>query len=139
MRLLTSDDFHSFIAGKRAAAIHFDAEWDGHRELTRRKMLEAEQALGDHVNFGEVDIDTEVALAKSTPVANVPLVAYYLDGKLVAALIGTGQNVRARLARVLLGEPIGRRPGDKRRQRKRLRNLHFALLHLRALCFKTSA
>ena len=38
-------------------------------------------------------------------------VAYYLDGKLVAALIGTGQNVLGRLERVLRGEPIGYKDG----------------------------
>ena len=108
MQLLASDEFPAFVAAKPAAAIHFDAEWDSRlREPTRQKMSQAEQALGERVNFGEVDVDKESGLAKSIPVANVPLVAYYRDGKLVAALIGTGQNVRARFDRVLRGEPIG--------------------------------
>jgi thioredoxin-like negative regulator of GroEL len=112
MRLLTSDELPDFVAAKAAAAIHFDAEWDFHlRDQTRRTMLEAEQALGDRANFGEIDVDKELALAKSIPVCNVPLVAYYRDGELVAALIGTAQNVRARLERVLRGESIGYEDG----------------------------
>jgi thioredoxin-like negative regulator of GroEL len=112
MRLLTSDELPDFVAAKAAAAIHFDAEWDFHlRDQTRRTMLEAEQALGDRANFGEIDVDKELALAKSIPVCNVPLVAYYRDGELVAALIGTAQNVRARLERVLRGESIGYKDG----------------------------
>jgi hypothetical protein len=42
---------------------------------------------------------------------NVPLVAYYRDGRLVAALIGADQDVKARLERVLWGEPIGYNDG----------------------------
>jgi len=112
MRLLTSDEFSVFVTARPAAAIHFDADWDAaHRAVTRERMLEAEQALGDKANFAEVDCDKELGLAKSIPVANVPLVAYYRYGELVAALIGTGQDVRARLSRVLRGEPIGYKDG----------------------------
>jgi len=112
MQLLTSADYEQFISAKRAAAVHFDAEWDAaYRQATRLRMLAAEQALGDAVNFGEVDVDNDLALSKSIPVANVPLVAYYLDGQLVAALIGTAQNVLGRLERVLRGEPIGHKDG----------------------------
>jgi thioredoxin-like negative regulator of GroEL len=74
-------------------------------------MLEAEEALVDQVNFGEVDCDRDRELAKSIPVLNVPTVAYYRDGGLIVALIGAQQNIRARLERVLRGEPIGYKDG----------------------------
>jgi thioredoxin-like negative regulator of GroEL len=111
MRLLTSEDVPAFIAAKPAAALHFDADWDKGREPVRRSMLEAEAVLGERVNFAEIDCDASVALSKSIPVLNVPLVAYYRDGKLVAALIGADQNVRARVERVLRGEKIGYKDG----------------------------
>src|SRR3954468_12116531 len=111
MRFVTSAEFPSFIAAKAAAAVHFDADWDGYREQTRRSMLHAEAALGEKVNFAKVDCDAEVALSRSIPVLNVPLVAYFRDGKLVVALIGANQNVLARLERVLRGEPIGYKDG----------------------------
>jgi thioredoxin-like negative regulator of GroEL len=112
MRLITTAEFEQFVCAKRAAAVHFDAEWDaGYRRATRVRMLAAERVLADVVNFGEVDVDKDLALAKSIPVSNVPLVAYYLDGQLVAALIGTAQNVLGRLERVLRGEPIGYKDG----------------------------
>ena len=112
MRLLTGEEVPAFVAAKPVAVLHFDAEWDAkYREQTRRSMLEAEAALGDRANFAEIDIDANVELAGSIPVLNVPLVAYYRDGQLVAALIGAGQNVRARVERVLRGERIGRKDG----------------------------
>ena len=108
MRLIRGTEFQPFIAAKPAAAVLFDAHWDfQHRAVTRQKMLAAEQALEDQANFAEVDVDIEPQLARSIHLANVPLVAYYRDGKLVAALIGAGQDVRARIERVLRGEPIG--------------------------------
>ena len=71
MRLLTETEIEAFIAAKPAAAIHFDAEWDtNYRTIIRRKMEEAEQALGEQVNFGEVDCDLAPELAKSVPVLN---------------------------------------------------------------------
>src|SRR3712207_276852 len=101
MRLLTSEQVPAFVAAKPAAALHFDAEWDArYRDQVRRSMLEAEAALAEQANFAEIDCDADVELAKSIPVLNVPLVAYYRGGRLVAALIGANQNVRARLERV---------------------------------------
>ena len=115
MRLLKSDQYQLFVSAKPAAAIHFDAEWDKNlRTETRLKMLEAEAALGEKVNFGEVDADADAdgAIIQSISKGwNVPLVVYYRDGQLVAALIGVGQNVRDRVERVLRGEPIGYKDG----------------------------
>ena len=108
MRLLTGTEVEAFIAAKPAAAIHFDAEWDtNYRTIVRRKMEEAEQALGEQVNFGEVDCDLAPELAKSVPVLNVPSVAYYRKGVLIGALVGTEQDVRGGLERILRGEAIG--------------------------------
>lgn len=95
--------------------MQFDAEWDtAYRHATRRLMIEAEEALRDKANFGEVDCTRHPELAKSVSVANVPCVAYYRNGKLIAALVGAEQNVRARLERVLRDEPIGYKDGFDR-------------------------
>ena len=107
MRLLRHADKASFVTEKPAAAIHFDANWDAqYRAATRNAIADAEQALADRVNFGEVDCDSDPELAKSIPILNVPAVAYYSGGKLVGALIGAGQNVRLQLERALRGYPI---------------------------------
>ena len=111
VRMLCSESYSSFIAAKSAAAIHFDAPWDGGRLITRQRMREAEEAFGEQVNFGEVDCDQEPQLAQAISLSNVPLVAYYRDGQLVATLVGVGQNIRARVERVLRGEPIGHDDG----------------------------
>ena len=108
MRQLTGENFHCAVSAKSAAAIHFDAAWDvAYRPVVRQTMLDAERVLGDRVTFAEVDCDREVELARSIPVLNVPLVAYYREGKLIAALTGADQNVLARLERLLRNQPIG--------------------------------
>jgi len=57
---LTGEDYEEFVQEKRAAAVHFDAEWDvGYRPITRQKMQEAEQVLAQEVNFGEIEVDRE--------------------------------------------------------------------------------
>ena len=107
IRKITSEQYAEFLAEKPVAAVHFDAAWDKLGEMTQQSMMDAQEALGERVSFGEIDIDLNVPLCKSIPVWNVPLVAYYRDGKLVAALIGADQNVRGRVERVLNGQPIG--------------------------------
>jgi hypothetical protein len=84
---LNRDHYEDFVREKRAAAVHFDADWDvGQRPSVRRRMSEASDLLGKEVNFGEVDWDREVELVKSLRVITVPTVAYYLDGNLVGVL-----------------------------------------------------
>jgi len=112
VRQLTKAEFASFVTEKHAAAVHFDADWDvAYRPITRKKMLEAEVAFSQQVNFGEVDCDREISLAKSIRLSGVPGVAYYLDGKLLTVLLGAKQNVSGRLQRMLHGEPIGHDDG----------------------------
>ena len=102
MQLLTQADFDAFVSAKPAAAIHFDTVWDvSYRTSMRNTMKYAEQMLGENVNFGEVDCDKSPELAGSIPVLNVPLVAYYRDGKLVASVIGANQDVRENLEGIL--------------------------------------
>jgi thioredoxin-like negative regulator of GroEL len=114
MRMLTRDEFQGFLLAKPVAVVHFDAGWDvGYRPFMRREMLEAERKFGTQVSFAEVDCDAELELSKSIPISNVPLVAYYRDGQLVARLIGR-QDVAARVERVLRGEPIGYQDGTGR-------------------------
>ena len=112
VRQLTSEEYEAFVRQKRAAAIHFDAEWDvGYRPITRCKMREAMDALATQANFGEVDCDRHADLARSIRILNVPAVAYYSHGSLAAVLIGVRQNVRERVERLLRGQPIGYEDG----------------------------
>ncbi len=112
MRQLTSDEYEAFVTAKAVAAIHYDAAWDvGYRSGMRRQMLEAADAFGEQANFAEVDVDSQHELAKALPVLNVPTVAYYRDGALVAALVGAHQNVGRRVERLLHGESIGYKDG----------------------------
>jgi thioredoxin-like negative regulator of GroEL len=112
IRKLTSNDYQAFVRQKRAAVVHFDADWDvDYRLIIRLKMSEAADVLAGHVNFGEVDCGAEAELAKSIQVLNVPSVAYYLDGKLKWVLVGARQNIQGRLGRLLSGEQIGHDDG----------------------------
>jgi thioredoxin family protein len=93
MRQLSSSQYAAFLAEKSVAAVHFDAAWGvRYRQKMRRRMRDAAEAIGEQANFGEVDCDIELALARSVPIINVPTVAYYRDGELVVALIGSNQT-----------------------------------------------
>jgi|SRR5262245_48277401 len=108
MRQIEGADYQHFITAAPIAVIHFDAEWDTrYREVTRIRMQQATKAFGLQAAFAEVDIDRSPELAKAIGVLNVPTVAYYRDGVLVAALIGSHQDVLARTERVMRGESIG--------------------------------
>jgi thioredoxin-like negative regulator of GroEL len=108
MQRLSSEQFKSFVEAKAAAVVHFDEDWNGqYRTMMRRQMRDAERSLSDRANFGEVDCTSSPELAKSIPILNVPAVAYYGGGKLIAVLIGANQDIRGCLDRVLLGESIG--------------------------------
>lgn len=109
---LSGDTYEDFVGQKRVAVVHFDGDWDvDYRLITRRRMSEADEVLGEHVNFGEVDWDREVELVKSLRVFNVPTVAYYLDRHVAGVLIGARQNILGRLKRLLSGERIGHDDG----------------------------
>ncbi len=98
MGKINSEHFQSLITVKRAAAVHFDAEWnESYRTVARRRMRDAESSLGTDASFGEVDCDANPELARSIPILNVPSVAYYAEGKLVAVLVGAEQDVRSRV------------------------------------------
>ena len=108
MRLRNLADFRSFVETKPGAAIHFDAARNVSAELNlKQRMLDAEEALADLANPGEVDCGSNPARAKSIPVPNVPLAAYSRYGELIAALVAAEQNVRTRVERVLRGESTG--------------------------------
>ena len=109
---LSRDSYEEFVRQKRAAAVHFDADWDvGHRPIARRRMSDASDVLGEEVNFGEVDWDREVELVRLLRVITVPTVVYYLQGNLVGVLPGARQNILGRLERLLRGQAIGHEDG----------------------------
>src|SRR5450432_1072986 len=109
---LSRDSYEDFVRQKRAAAVHFDADWDvGYRPIARRRMRDASDVVGEEVNFGEIARDREVELVLALRVINVPTVAYYLDGNLVGVLPGARQNIFGRLEQLLQGGQIGRDDG----------------------------
>ena len=110
--LLLEADLESFVAANSVAAIHFDAAWDvaGLASISP-KLEEAQEIFKDQVAFGFVDCDQSPELAKAIPVLNVPAIAYFRNGKLVAAFIGSRQNIRLRLQHLLGGEAVGYNDG----------------------------
>ena len=70
-------------------------------------MLDAEKELSDRANFGEVDVDRNIEVAKAVRPLNVTAVGYY-----VALLIGARQSVHRRLEGLMRGEAIGDMDGN---------------------------
>lgn len=101
-KIANATQLASFLEVKEFAVVHFDAEWDvGYRPIVCRKLRVAERFFVKQVNFGEVNCDQSWDLARSINVPNVPLVAYYRQCKLIAALVGHRQNVQLRIERLL--------------------------------------
>jgi thioredoxin-like negative regulator of GroEL len=104
MRMLTEREFPAFITSRPVVVLHIDTCWDTYRDTVRAKMLEAQAALKEFAAFAEVDADTEADLCRSLGVANVPHVAYFRDGKMVAVLVGTSKDIRAETEHILNGK-----------------------------------
>jgi hypothetical protein len=116
------DRYEDFVRQKRAAAVHFDTDWDvGFRPIARRKMSAASEVLGEEVNFGEIDWDREVELVMAFRVIAVPT-AYDLDGNLVGGPTRCSTEHSRALRSATAGRP------DRSRGRARLRCRRATLL-----------
>jgi len=105
---VTAESYSRFLIAKPYAVILFDAAWDvGPGAEIRRSFESAAAAIAEHANFGEVNVDDELCLARQIPIINVPTVAYYRDGQLIKALIGANQDVAGRLSALIDGCEIG--------------------------------
>lgn len=111
-RKLSDDEYESFLSEKKFAVILFDAPWDvGPGAEIRPRFEKAVALFGERVNFGEINVDESARVAKSIPIVSIPNVAYFKNGRLIAALVGENQDVAARTQAVLDGAPIGRGDG----------------------------
>ncbi len=112
IRSVSEVGYESFLREKEYAVILFDASWDvGPGAMIRPRFERAAQAFTDRVNFGEANCDELVRLATLIRLENVPAVAYYKVGRLIAVLIGGLQDVTARTRAMLEGRRIGRNDG----------------------------
>jgi thioredoxin 1 len=111
VRMLSTTAFRSTLQSRATAVIHFDAPWDNYRRQIQAKMLLAQEHFGDKVAFGEIDIDVDFELAEELALRDVPTVAYYRNGELIAALVGASQDIEARIIRLLANETIGNDDG----------------------------
>ena len=106
------DNYRRFLASHEFCVLHCDAEWGvGARPIARDVIASAEREFGNRVGFGEIDVDQCVEISRELRISNVPTIAYYRAGLLVAALVGANQNVSERIRHVTRGEPIGQRDG----------------------------
>lgn len=112
---LTRETYDTFVQGNEAVVVLFDAPaWDtGGWCIMEPLFSRAAEQLNGIAALGFVDVDgpAEAEVCRSIPIANVPTIAYYLDGRLVAALIGIGQDVVERTRAMMAGDPIGYRDG----------------------------
>jgi thioredoxin 1 len=112
IRGVSEDEYESFLREKEYAVVLFDAAWDVGPGLAIRPRFErAAREFADRVNFGVIDCDEQVRVAISTAVVNVPTVAYYKGGRLIATLVGGVQDVTARTRAMLDGKRIGHNDG----------------------------
>jgi thioredoxin-like negative regulator of GroEL len=109
---LTAANYNQFLAQHDVAVVLFDATWDVAGGVAiQERYSRAREELSDKVGFGEIDVDAESALAKAIPILNVPAVVYYRNGFKLATLIGSSQNIAARIRRVMAGQLISYEDG----------------------------
>lgn len=112
---LTCDTYGSFARSKEVVAVLFDAPaWDKTGWAIMQPVFQqAEMELGESAALGFVDVDgaPEREICRNIPVLNVPCVAYYRGGELVAGLVGMDQDVVSRVQAVIAGESIGHKDG----------------------------
>ncbi|MDR3620979.1 MAG: protein disulfide isomerase family protein [Paludisphaera borealis] len=108
IRAISADEFESFLRESEYAVVLFDASWNAaSKEEFRPRFEAASETYADRVVFGEIDCDDSVEIARSVPIVNLPTVAYYRRGGLIAALVGY-QNVTSLAQALIEGKPIRR-------------------------------
>jgi hypothetical protein len=98
MKQLKGDEIREWVKSHRYAVIHIDAEWDRYGDEVQKQMKMAAEDFSGEVALGYVDADTEGDYAREIELGNVPTVAYYRDGELVARVVGASrylsENIR---------------------------------------------
>lgn len=104
--LESSDRYREFIGQKRFAVIYFDASWNYTGQPLRSRVQTADTRFSGIANFGEVDADNAHEIAVDVHLTNVPAMAYYTDGTLVAAHVGASQDVIAQTEALIAGKTV---------------------------------
>ena len=107
MRKCNSDEVRKMIAEGDIVVIHLDALWNGQRIPIENKIQQIVEMNPLDVQFAYVDSDEEQEFARSMELKNVPTVAYFRRGKLIATVIGQGQDVAGNIGKVRDGALIG--------------------------------
>lgn len=105
---LTGATYQAFLDRSRFVVVLLDAPgWNKSGARMRDVVFPSAAALlGSQATFGFVDIDAEPDVAQAVRLMNVPTVAYYRDGVVVAAWIGANQDVTGRTLALINGLPI---------------------------------
>ncbi len=102
MTPLTSDGFDAFVVSHKLVVVHFWARWNGYdAEMTR--LLEEEAPA--QIQFGAVDTDQREnwELCTRLDIRNLPFLAFYREGALVATLTGVQKDKTLDQLRNLVG------------------------------------
>jgi thioredoxin-like negative regulator of GroEL len=93
MTKLTRTDLNTFLRQTPVAIVHLDAEWDGYRFAVAEQIAQIESQFVGVASFGYMDVDEEQEYAREIDLRNTPACAYFKHGKLIAVVIGIGQDI----------------------------------------------
>jgi thioredoxin-like negative regulator of GroEL len=95
MTALTHESYAEFVRSHRLAVVHFWAVWNGY-DAEMKTFLETEipAAWRDIVAIGVLDTDRpeHQGLCRQLPIRNLPFLAFYRDGVLMATITGLRQQ-----------------------------------------------
>jgi hypothetical protein len=106
MKKLSESQIRELLKAKPYSVIHIDADWDLYRHQVWNQIDSILKEFDKDVSFGYVDCDDEQEYAKEIKVMNTPSVAYYRGEKLMAVVIGLGQDLAENIRIVMAGEEL---------------------------------
>ncbi len=85
---INEQDFNTKVVKDAAAVVDFSATWCGPCRMLAPVLEEISEEMAGKVNFYNVDVDDDSALAAGFGISSVPTVLLLKEGKVAAQSVG---------------------------------------------------
>ena len=85
---INEQDFNTKVVKDAAAVVDFSATWCGPCRMLAPVLEEISEEMSGKVNFYNVDVDDDSALAAGFGISSVPTVLLLKEGKVAAQSVG---------------------------------------------------
>jgi thioredoxin 1 len=88
MKQLDSVNYYEEIMSDKLTLVKYYGSWCGPCKVLTPILDGVLKNYGDSINAGEVDIDTNMALAQKDGIRGVPTVVFYKNGQVLDKMVG---------------------------------------------------